>query len=179
MDTPIPPRKPGEVRTARDDWEVRKGLFRPHQFGDYQQGWQDGFDGQDFAATVAVYVQGYRDGQAERKVREEDVPVLDEPPLFRGKRPLSMEEAAQTDFPYPPEPDDGRLEPGVYHQEKDVSEYPTLPDGKTCPECGSTNVTHVFTFCPPPAADCKDCGHTFEYQSPPPPPPKKRKHRKS
>ncbi len=33
-----------------------------------------------------------------------DIPILDEPPLFRGKRPLSMAEAAETDFPFPSEP---------------------------------------------------------------------------
>ncbi len=32
------------------------------------------------------------------------IPVLDEPPLWRGQRPMSLEEAAETDFPYPREP---------------------------------------------------------------------------
>jgi len=30
--------------------------------------------------------------------------ILDEPPLWRGKRPLSDEEAENKDFPYPREP---------------------------------------------------------------------------
>ena len=35
---------------------------------------------------------------------DDDVPVLDEPPLFRGKKPMSLEECAKIDCPLPPEP---------------------------------------------------------------------------
>lgn len=52
-----------------DDWEVLKRRFKPRQWGDYMQGWYDGFDGQKHAAGPVAYEQGYRDGYAERKDR--------------------------------------------------------------------------------------------------------------
>ncbi len=108
----IKEKKRREYRDSRisGDHELTGTRHRqPHRDQDIRLSWNQDKSGKYHVTPSSVPVGGginisEEDWDEIFRDKSGDIQVLDAPPLWKGKRPLSDEEAARTDFPYPREP---------------------------------------------------------------------------